>query len=200
MAHALSRDDLAMRHLDHRAAFARIRDHRRRGLEVRRILAREYRQHAGEVGFDAQDIRVCAIGAQEVRVELSGEIPVRGVLAASSEQPVVLAATLEFPHAGCGQDCQAANFQPWGVRTQALRKRSRSELGCALLYLALPDFIDSIQLFFVSVTPEECVYRSSSCPSLSSAPKSPLIMASKRRSSRARISFSLLIATPPLRP
>src|SRR5688572_16535811 len=198
MAHALSRDDLAMRHLDHRAAFARIRDHRRRGLEVRRILAREYRQHAGEVGFDAQDIRVCAIGAQEVRVELAREIPVRGVLAAPSEKPVVLATTLEFPHAGCGQDCDAANFQPWGVRTQAFRKRNRSERGCPPIsasIAALPRTratspkkrtwrsLGCALLYLV-------VYRSSSRTSLSSAPESPLIMASKRRSSRARFSFS----------
>src|SRR4030095_2332690 len=94
-------------------------------------------------------------------------------------------------HPVVGQDGQAANFQPWGVRVHALRNSRRSDFGwapistsiaarprisatspqhfrsgsgqLALLYFTLPDFIDSSQLALVSVTPEECVESSSSC-------------------------------------
>src|SRR6185503_13395244 len=188
-AHALARDHVAVRHLDHRPAAPGVRDHRRRGLELGRVFAGEdghnARQRESGFGVQTQNLGVRAVRAQKTRVKLAREIPVRGVPAAAGEKPVVLATTLEFGHAGCGQDCQAANFQPCGVRTHALRKSSRSERGwppisasiaafprmsavspkkrtwrslqLALLYFTLPDFIESSQLAFVSVTPDECV-------------------------------------------
>src|SRR6516225_6162449 len=86
---------------------------------------------------------------------------------------------------GSGVDCQATNFQPWGVLVQALRNnslrlrgwpaisasiaarpvmsatspntRTLRSLQLTALYFALPDFIDSSQLGLVSVLPEECV-------------------------------------------
>src|SRR5215813_11815808 len=88
-------------------------------------------------------------------------------------------------------DCQATNFQPWGVFVQALRNSSLRLRGWppisasiaarpvmsatspktrtlrspqfTALYFALPDFMDSSQLGLVSVLPEECVYKSCSC-------------------------------------
>src|ERR1700745_1239340 len=93
--------------------------------------------------------------------------------------------------AASGVDCQATNFQPSGVFAQALRNKSFRLRGCppisasiqarpvmsatppitrpfgsvqwTLLYLVLPDCIDASQLAFVSVTPEECVYKRSPC-------------------------------------
>src|ERR1700737_579936 len=87
--------------------------------------------------------------------------------------------------AGSGVDCQATNFQPWGVFVQALRNNSLRLRGWppmsasiparpvmsatspktrtlrsrqfAALYFVLPDFIESSQLGLVSVLPEECV-------------------------------------------
>jgi hypothetical protein len=87
--------------------------------------------------------------------------------------------------AGSGVDCQATNFQPWGVFVQALRNnslrlrgwppisasiaarpvmsatspktRTLRSLQFAALYFVLPDFIESSQLALVSVLPEECV-------------------------------------------
>src|SRR6266516_1053220 len=127
--------------------------------------------------------------------------------------------------AASGVDCQATNLQPWGVFAQALRNssfrlrgwppisasiaarpvtsatspitRTLRSVQLTLLYLVLPDCIDCSQLAFVSVTPEECVYSRSSCTIASSALKSRPIIAPKRLSSSARISFSFT-ATPPL--
>src|SRR5215467_13323147 len=121
-------------------------------------------------------------------------------------------------------DCQATNFQPWGVFVQALRNSSLRLRGWppisasiaarpvmsatspktrtlrspqfTALYFALPDFMDSSQLGLVSVLPEECVYKSCSCTIASSALTSPLIIAPKRLSSRSRISFSLIARSP----
>jgi hypothetical protein len=80
-----------------------------------------------------------------------------------------------------GVDCQATNFQPWGVFAQALRNssfrlrgwppisasiaarpvtsatspitRTLRSVQLTLLYLVLPDCIDCSQVAFVSVTP-----------------------------------------------
>src|SRR5260370_33604374 len=127
--------------------------------------------------------------------------------------------------AASGVDCQATNFQPPGVFAQPLRNKSFRLRGwppisasimarpvmsatspitrtlrsvqLTLLYLVLPDCIDASQLVLVSVTPEECVYSRSPCSIASSALKSRAIIAPKRLSSSARISFAF-IALPPL--
>jgi hypothetical protein len=131
VAHALPRDDVAMRHLDGRAALAGVADHGRGRFEVGGILARQNRFHPRKPlrRLQRQDLRMRAIRAQEIAVELLGQIPVRGVPAAAGQEAVVFATTLELLHAGCGQDCQATNFQPCGVRVQALRKSSRSDFA-----------------------------------------------------------------------
>src|SRR5262245_41431707 len=124
-------------------------------------------------------------------------------------------------HCGCDVDCHATNFHPSGVLVQTLRNLSRRLRGwplisasiaappvtsaaspimrtlrsvkLALLYLVLPEVIDLSQLALVSVMAEEWVYRSWSCASPCTVFQSPPIIAAKRLSSRARISFSLLI-------
>src|SRR5574339_378878 len=129
----------------------------------------------------AQDFGVRAVGAHEAAVELARQVPVCGVAALPGEETVVLATTAESGHAGCGQDCQATNFQPCGVRVHAFRKNSLSDFGWppmstsiaalpvrsatspkkralrslhfTLLYFTLPDFMESIQLGLLSVTP-----------------------------------------------
>src|ERR1700738_5720887 len=108
--------------------------------------------------------------------------------AAAPRASSVAPATNDVAQAGSGVDCQATNFQPWGVLVQALRNnslrlrgwppisasiaarpvmsatspktRTLRSLQFAALYFVLPDFIESSQLGLVSVLPEECVERS----------------------------------------
>src|SRR5262249_8930245 len=106
---------------------------------------------------------------------------------------------------GCGVDCQAMNFQPFGVFVQALRntslrlrgwplisasiaarpvtsavspaRRTLRSLQAALLYFVFPERREASHVTLVSVSPEERVYRSSSGSIASSAAKSPLHIA-----------------------
>src|SRR5258706_15419458 len=95
------------------------------------ILTRVDRDHARDgarrFGVDAGDARMRGIGAQEAAIELAGEIPVGGVAPLALQQPRIFAASGKLAAvAGSGVDCQATNFQPCGVRVQALRNRSLS--------------------------------------------------------------------------
>src|SRR5262249_50465329 len=102
---------------------------------------------------------------------------------------------------GCGVDCHAMNFQPFGVFVQASRntslrlrgwplisasiaarpvmsavspaRRTLRSLQAALLYFVFPERREASHVALVSVSPEECVYRSSSWSIASSAAKSP---------------------------
>src|SRR5215471_11903313 len=106
---------------------------------------------------------------------------------------------------GCGVDCHAMNFQPFGVFVQALRntslrlrgwplisasmaarpvtravsptRRTLRSLQAALLYFVFPERREASHVTLVSVSPEEWVYRSSSWSIASSAAKSPLHIA-----------------------
>jgi hypothetical protein len=139
VAHAPASEHVAVRHLE------RELHHRRRRFEMRHVLACEEGDNTVafcrffriELPYD----RVRAIRSQEAGVELPVEIPIRGVAALPGKETIVLAPALEAAHAGCGQDCQATNCQPCGVRVQALRKVSFNVRGspfASTCKLALP--------------------------------------------------------------
>src|SRR5262245_11756617 len=73
------------------------------------------------------------IRAHETAVELPGEIDVGGVAALALKEAVVLAPAFERYGVGCGVDCHAMNFQPFGVLVQALRNTSLRLRGWPLI-------------------------------------------------------------------
>ena len=96
VAHAIAREDRALRHLERNAAAPGSLQLRRRRLQMLHVRAGEDRDHAGRrarhLHVDGPELGVGAIGAQERRMELAGKIPVGGVAARAFQQARVFAA------------------------------------------------------------------------------------------------------------